>query len=82
MPMWSGYWGPPWGGLGWIFPLIGLLFMVVMLFLCLRMMGGMMGGGCMAGHGGHSAGNVEDLRREVRELREEIRKLRGQSSGG
>ena len=71
MPMWGGYWGGPWGGFGWIFPLIGLLFMAVMAFVCFRMMGG-----CMAGHGHHTTGEVEDLRREVRELREEIRKLR------
>ncbi len=76
MPMWGGYWGPPWGGFGWMFPLIGLLFMVVMVFVCIRMMGGMSGFGCMGRHGGHSPGEAEDLRREVRELKEEIRKLR------
>ncbi len=78
MPMWGGYWGPPWGGFGWIFPLIGLVFMVVMVFLGFRMMGGMMRAGCM-GHGGHSAGDMEELRREVRELKEEIRNLRERS---
>ncbi len=71
MPMWGACWGPPWGGLGWIFPLTGLLFMVGMVFMCIRMMGG-----CMPGHDPHTTGEVEDLRREVRELREEIRKLR------
>ncbi len=80
MPFWSGYWGMPWSGIGWIFPLIGLLFMVVMAVVCMRMMGGMMGRGCMMGHGGQSsAGETEDLRREVRELREEIRKLHEKS---
>ncbi len=74
MPMWGGYWGTPWGGFGWIFPLIGLLFMVVMGFVCFRMMGG-----CLAGHGRHTAGDVEDLRREIRGLREEIQKLRERS---
>lgn len=76
MPMWGGYWGPPWGGFGWILPLIGLLFMLVTVFMCIRMMGGISGLGCMGGHTTHSAGEVEDLRREVRELKEEIRKLR------
>lgn len=76
MPFWGGYWGAPWSGFGWIFPLIGLLFMVVMVLACMRMMGGMMGGRCMTGHGGQRIGEVEDLRREVRELKEEIRKLR------
>ncbi len=74
MPMWGGYWGAPWNGFGWIFPLIGLLFMVVMAVACLRMMGG-----CMAGHAHHSTGELEALRREVRELQEEIRKLRERS---
>ncbi len=77
--MWGWGWGPPWGGFGWIFPVIGLLFMVVMAFVCIRMMGGMMGGGCFGGHRGHDASEAEDLRREVRELKEEIRKLRDRS---
>ncbi len=75
MPMWGAYWGSPWGGFGWIFPLIGLLFMIVMVFFCVRMISGMMGIGCMASHGQSSGGEVEDLRREVRELKEEIRRL-------
>jgi hypothetical protein len=74
MHMWGGYWGMPWVGFGWIFPLIGILFMVVMAFVCCRMMGRMAGSGCMPGHGG--TGEIEDLRREVRELKEEIRKFR------
>ncbi len=74
MPFWAGY--APWGGFGWLFPLIGLLFMVVMAFACMRMMGGMMGRGCMPDHGRSVAGETEALRREVRELREELRKLR------
>ncbi len=79
MPMWAAYWAAPWGGFGWIFPLIGLLFMVVMGFVCIRMMGGMSGFGCMGGHTAHTTGEVEDLRRGVRDLREEIRKLRERS---
>jgi hypothetical protein len=79
MPMWSGYWGPPWGGFAWIFPLIGLLFMVVMVFVCIRMMGGMSGFGCMPSHGAPDAKETEELRREVRELKEQIHRLRGRS---
>jgi len=39
MLMWGGYWGGPWAGFGWVFPLIGLVFMGLMMFLCCRMMG-------------------------------------------
>jgi hypothetical protein len=74
--MWGGYWGAPGAGFAWTFPLIGLLFMVVMVFMCARMMGGMMRSGCMPGHASRSAGEIEDLRQEVRELKDEIRKLR------
>lgn len=82
MPMWGGYWGPPWGGFGWIFPLIGLLFMVVMVFMCIRMMGGISSFSSMGGQTTHGGGEVEDLRREVHELKEEIRKLREAMRGG
>ncbi len=47
-------WGPcgsAIGGAWWIFPLLGLVFMVVMMVFCARVMPGMMGGG-MCGHGG------------------------------
>lgn len=73
---WAGYWGAPWGAWGWIFPLIGILFMVVMVFVCARMMGGMAGCGCMMSHGRPPADDPEALRREVRELKEEVQKLR------
>jgi hypothetical protein len=75
MPMWGGYWGAPWGGFGWIFPLIGLLFMVMMAFACFRMMGGCMAGRGVAGRIDHKPDEVEELRREVQELKDEIRKL-------
>ncbi|HSB79281.1 MAG TPA: hypothetical protein VLM91_10850 [Candidatus Methylomirabilis sp.] len=78
MPMWGGYWGIPWGGFGWIFPLIGLVFMLAMAFMCFRMMGGKMGG-CMSSHSGQGSGEVEELRKEIRDLREEIRKIHGQA---
>jgi hypothetical protein len=71
MPMWGGYWGGPWMGFGWIFPLLGFLFMVVMAFTCFRMMGG-----CMS-RSGHGTAEIEELRQEVRELRDEVRKIRG-----
>jgi hypothetical protein len=73
---WAGYWGGPWGASGWVFPLLGLLVMAVMVFVCVRMMGGMAGGGCMRRHGHPPADDTEALRRELRELKEEIEKLR------
>ncbi len=86
MPFWGGYWAQPWGGFGWIFPLIGMLFMIVMVFVCIRMMGGTMGGmgtaGCMGSHRGQSADQTADLQREIQELKEEVRRLRGGSGGG
>ncbi len=74
MPMWGGYWGMPWGGFGWIFPLIGLAFMVVMAFGCFRIMGR-----CMTHRAGPSTEDIEGLRTEVQELREEVRRLRARS---
>ena len=62
----------PWSGFGWIFPLIGLLFMVGMGLACFRMMGGC----SMTRHGGPTRTGVEELHQEVRDLKEEIRKLR------
>ena len=78
MPMWGGYWGGPWGGFGWLFPVIVLMFMAVMMFLCVRMMGGTMRRGPegSGSHATHQADEIADLRRDVRELREEIRQLR------
>ena len=78
MPFWSGYW-QTWGGFGWIFPLVGMVMMIVMALLCVRMMGGLVGFGCMEGHRGHGSDQVDDLRREIQALKEEVRKLRDRS---
>ncbi len=69
--MWGGYWAMPWGGFGWILPLVFLVAMLGMALLCFRRMCG-----CMLGHGHHGDGAIEELRQEVGELREEVRKLR------
>ena len=74
MPMWSHGWGGPWGAFGWIVPLVGLVFMIVMVVACFRIMGSGMGR-----HAGLTAAEMEELRREIRELKEEIRKLRERS---
>jgi hypothetical protein len=75
MPLWAWNGVQPAGGFWWIFPLLGLVVMVLMAFACLCMMGGTSGFGCRGGRGGHSDGETEDLRREVQELKGEIRKL-------
>jgi uncharacterized membrane protein len=78
--MWGpGPWGMPMWGLWWVFPLLGLLFIIVMMVFCARAMRTMMGGAGMCGHGQHHVSEADDLRREVRELREEVRKLRAGS---
>jgi len=76
VPVWSTYWGPPCAGFGWTFPLIGLVFMAVMVGVCIRMMGGVMRGCCMPGHPGQRGSELEDLRKEVREMSDEIHRLR------
>jgi hypothetical protein len=63
-------------GVWWIFPLLGLLFIIVMMVFCARMMRGMMGGGGICGHSGGHTSEPDDVRREVHELREKIRQLR------
>ncbi len=78
--MWGlGPWGPGMWGLSWVFPLLGLLFMMVMIVACFRMMRGMMGGGGMCDRGGDHLSSMEALRREVRALREEIKQLKTSS---
>ncbi len=76
MWMGPGYWGGPWG-FGWIFPLLGLVLMILMLVTCFRRMGGMPACGCMPGHGTQPPNSeIDALRREVQSLREEVRALR------
>jgi hypothetical protein len=74
MPFFCGYEAGV--GLWWIFPLLGFLFMAVMMFDCIR------GFGRSTGFGfGHMArrwrgvDEVAELRRELRELGEDVRRL-------
>lgn len=78
MPFWAWNWVVPSGGDWWIFSLVGLVFIIVMAFACLRLMHVMSGFGCMAGHRGKSDG-TNDLQREVQELKQEIQKLRNRN---
>jgi cell division protein FtsB len=58
------------------FPVIGFLFMGLMMFLCFRMMGVMMRRGPQGSAAAHQDVEIAQLRREVQQLREEIRRLR------
>ncbi len=68
--MWWGYGHPMWGW-GPVLPLMGFVFMIVMIVLLFRLFGGRSG---MRGFGHRD--EVDDLRKEVRELRSEIETLR------
>ncbi len=71
-----GYWGGP-SGFGWVFPLLGLVLMILMIATCFRRMGGMPACGGMRGHEAQPpSSEIEALRREVQELREELHGLR------
>jgi len=68
---WNGT--PPMWGLWWIFPLVGLTFVIVVSFAASRFFGGGIGF-C----GGRRHDDIEDLRRDVRDLKEEVAKLKKQ----
>jgi hypothetical protein len=67
---WCANWGTTAGGFWWILPLIGLVFMGIMLFACFRGFGG----GCM-GRRRSGPGELPDLRRELDALKEDVRRL-------
>ncbi len=65
---WCGYWETAGAAYWWILPVIGLVFMGVMFFLCFR------GFGCM-GTRRSGPGELSGLKREVDGLKEDVRKL-------
>jgi hypothetical protein len=65
---WCVSWGPTGAAYWWVLPLIGLVFMGVMLFVCFR------GFGCMGGRR-PSVRDDPGLRREVESLKQDVRKL-------
>ena len=65
---WNG--PPPMWGMCWIFPLIGLVFIIVVLFAISRFFGG---GRWFCG--GRRYDETDELRREIRDLKDEIAKL-------
>ncbi len=66
---WCGFWGTTGFAYWWILPLIGLVFMGLMFFVCFR------GFGCMSGRR-RSSGDLSGLHRELETLKEDVRKLR------
>ncbi len=77
---WCGFWGAPFGGFWWLMPLIGFLFMALMMAFCFRAFGrwrwrAPRGPWAWPHHPDGEAG-VSELRREVASLRDELRKLR------
>jgi hypothetical protein len=75
MPMWGGYRGGPWSGLGWLAPVTALFFMGLMMFLRFRLMARTVSRGREGSEAVHRAAEVGELRREVQRLREEVRRL-------
>ena len=65
---WCGLWGTTGAAYWWILPLIGLVLMGVMFFVCFRGSGGMCGRR-------RSPGELSTLQREVDSLKEDVRKL-------
>ena len=65
---WCGSWGTAAGGLWWLLPLIGLVLMGVMFFVCFR-------GFTRVGRRQLTSGELSDLRQEVESLKEDVRKL-------
>jgi hypothetical protein len=67
---WCGVWATSGAGWWWILPLVGIVVMGAMFFLCFRR------AGCMGGRT-RGSGEVAGLQREVEELKQEVRKLTG-----
>ncbi len=66
---WCGIWGTTGVAYWWILPLIGLVFMSVMFFVCFR------GFGCMGGRR-RAPGELSGFQRDLETLKEDVRKLR------
>jgi hypothetical protein len=68
------YYGHPMWGLWFVFPVIGFIFMMVMMFRFFR------GKGALCGF--NTSRELENLKKEVRELRTEVVALRKKTKEG
>ncbi len=66
---WCGFWGTTGAAYWWILPLIGLVLMGVMFFVCFR------GFGCMGGRR-RTPGELSGFQRDLETLKDDVRKLR------
>lgn len=69
MPL-CGFWGATVSSFWWVLPLIGLVVMAIMFFVCFRGMGC----GCM-GERRRSSGELSDLHLEVESMKDAIRRM-------
>ncbi len=69
-----GFLGTTGVGFWWILPLVGLLFMALMFFVCFRGFRALGGCGCMGGRW-RAPGELSDLQHEIDGLKEDVRKL-------
>lgn len=66
--------GPYMSGFMWIFPMIGLLFFIVVLFILVQFLSGR--GICGVRPKGYQEEDIEELKKEIKALREEIKELK------
>ncbi len=69
---WCGTWETS-SGLWWLFPLLCLVVMGALAFVCFRAFG------CWGRRAGRGDREIAELQRELQELREDFRKLRSPS---
>ena len=69
-------WGPHVWGFGWIFPVMGMLMLLVCLAMAFRFASSGRGFTCMSGCRRTGRDRLADIDRDVDALREEIRQLK------
>ncbi|HSA77481.1 MAG TPA: hypothetical protein VLG72_01300 [Nitrospirota bacterium] len=72
---WNGLdseWGPMYGW--WFMPIFGILFLLIVLFIVSRLIGG--GGGYCRRQPADCNSGSDELRKEIKALRDEVRELK------